>query len=92
MVGGTKTSIHDVITGAPLFPCLRSKIQVNASAAIPTLSGQHLLGETLSMLVIVVRCCSTCLAKGTSQTKEQANRYAVKTIMDLVLLEVVAKS
>jgi hypothetical protein len=37
------------------------------------LSG-HLLLVMVSLLVIVVRCCSTCLAKGTSQTKEQARR------------------
>ena len=88
MGGGLKTSTNDVTASTPRSLCLKSKIQVNASAAIPTLSG-HL---TLSMLVIVVRCCSTCLAKGTSQTKEQAKRYCVAAIMGLGLLEVVATS
>jgi hypothetical protein len=73
-----------VTASAPRSPCSKSKTQVNASAATPTLSG-HL---TLSMLVIVVRCCSTCLAKGTSQTKEQARRYTVTAVGGLVLEEV----
>jgi hypothetical protein len=55
-----------------------------ASAATPMLSG-HL---TLSMLVIVMPCCSTSLAKGTSQTNEEAKRYYVTAIRGLVLLEV----
>ncbi len=85
-----KTSTHDVTASAPRSPCSKSKTQVNASAAIPTLSGHlHLSG---SMLVIVVRCCSTCLAKGTSQTKEQASRYTVTAGGGLVLMEVVALS
>ena len=74
----------------PRSLCLKSKIQVNASAAIPTLSG-HLI-PMVSLLVIVVRCCSTCLAKGTSQTKEQARRYGVAPLMGLVLVEVMAVS
>ncbi len=86
MGGCGKTSTHDVTAKTPRSLCLKSKIQVNASAAIPTLSG-HLL---VSMLVIVVRCCSTCLAKGTSQTKEQAGRYCVAAGWGLVLVEVMA--
>ena len=81
MGGRPKTSTHDVTASTPRSPCSKSKTQVNASAATPTLSG-HL---TLSVLVIVVRCCSTCLAKGTSQTKEQAGRYTLSTIGGLVL-------
>jgi hypothetical protein len=69
-------------------PCSRSKTQGTASAATPTLSC-HLI---VAMLVIVVRCCSTCLAKGTSQTKEQAKRYTVAAIGGLVLVEMVAAS
>ncbi len=78
------TSTHDVTASAPRSHCSKSKTQVNASEATPTLSG-HL---SLSLLVIVVRCCSTCLAKGTSQTKEQAGRYTVAASMGLVLVEV----
>ncbi len=78
------TSTHDVMRRAPRSLCSKSKTLKNASEAIPTLSG-HL---TMSLLVIVVRCCSTCLAKGTSQTKEQARRYGVTASGGLVLLEV----
>jgi hypothetical protein len=88
MGGCIKTSTQDVMPSAPQYPCSKSKTRGNASAATPTLSG-HL---TLSLLVIVVRCCSTCLAKGTSQTKEQAKRYAVSAGWGLVLLEVMAAS
>jgi hypothetical protein len=52
--------------------------------AIPTLSG-HLLGY-ISLLVIVMRCCSTCLNKVTSQTNEQARRYHVAALRGLVLV------
>ena len=51
--------------------------------AIPTLSG-HL---RVAYLVIVMRCCSTCLNKVTSQTNEQATRYSVAAVMGLVLVE-----
>jgi hypothetical protein len=90
MGGCTKTSTHDVTASAPRSPCSKSKTQVNASVATPTLSGHLLL--LVSMLVIVVRCCSTCLAKGTSQTKEQARRYTVPAIGGLVLLEMACGS
>ncbi len=60
---------------------------MNASAATPTLSG-HLNRAMLIMLVIVVRCCLTCLAKGTSQTKELEKRYGVAGIMGLYLEEI----
>jgi hypothetical protein len=84
MDGCVKTSIHDVTASTPRYLCSKSKTQGTASAATPTLSG-HL---QLAMLVIVVRCCSIYLAKGTSQTKEQAQRYSVAELMDLVLLEI----
>ena len=84
MGGSGKTSTHDVTASTQRSLCLKSKIEANASAAIPTLSG-HL---TLSLLVIVVRCCSTCLAKGTSQTKEQARRYGMTAVVGLVLVGV----
>jgi hypothetical protein len=50
------------------------------------LSG-YLLGLMVTLLVIVVRCCSTCLAKGTSQTKVKARRYGVTDGVGLVLEE-----
>jgi hypothetical protein len=84
MGGITKISIHDVTAKAPRYPSLKSKMGT-ASAATPTLSG-HL---TLSMLVIVMPCCSTSLAKGTSQTIEQAKRYIVTAVVGLVLEEMV---
>jgi F0F1-type ATP synthase membrane subunit c/vacuolar-type H+-ATPase subunit K len=85
MGGSTKTSTHDVTISDPLSPSSKSKMGT-ASAATPTLSGSHL---TVSMLVIVMPCCSTSLAKGTSQTNEQATRYSVTAIVGLVLVEVV---
>jgi hypothetical protein len=75
------TSTHDATANTPQSLSLKSKTQENASAAIPTHSG-HLM---ISMLVIVVRCCSTCLAIGTSQTKEQARRFTVAAIGGLGL-------
>jgi hypothetical protein len=85
MGGSTKTSTNDVMASILRSPCSKSKTQGTASAATPMLSGHlHLM---VSMLVIVVRCCSTCLAKGTSQTKEQARRYSVTGIAGLVLVK-----
>ena len=92
MGGCIKTSTHDVTASAQRSPCSKSKTRGTASAATPTLSGHLLLVYLVSMLVIVVRCCSTCLAKGTSQTKEQARRYSVTACMGLVLMEVVQMS
>jgi hypothetical protein len=88
MDGIVKTSTLNVMASTPRSPCSKSKTQGTASAATPTLSG-HL---TLSMLVIAARCCLTYLAKGYSQTKEQAKRYTVTAIMDLILVEVVTAS
>jgi hypothetical protein len=85
-MGGTaKISTHDVTVRTPQSPCSKSKTRGTASAATPALSG-HL---TLSMLVILVRCCSTYLAKGTSQTKEQGGGYSVAAIGGLVIVEMV---
>jgi hypothetical protein len=85
MGGCTKTSTHDVTASAPRSPCSKSKTRGTASAATPTLSGHlHLTG---SVLVIVMRCCSTCLAKGTFQTKEQARTYCVIAKGGLILVE-----
>ena len=82
MGGRRKTSTHDATASAPPSPCSKWKTGTS-SVAIPTLSG-HL---TVAMLVIVMRCCSTCLNKVTSQTNEQARRYYVAGIMGLVLEE-----
>ncbi len=90
MGGNIKIFTYYVMAFAPQSPCSKSKTQVNVSAATPTLCG-HLL-KMVSMLVIVVRCCLICLAKGTFQTKVQAGRYGVATIWGLVLLEVEAMS
>jgi hypothetical protein len=90
MGGSTKTSTHDVMASALRYPSSKSKMGT-ASAATPTLSG-HLLGLTISMLVIEMRCCSTSLVKGTSQTNEQATRYTVTAIRGLVLEDVMKVS
>jgi hypothetical protein len=86
MGGCSKTSIHDVTASIPRSPSSKSKTGT-ASAATPTLSG-HL---TISMLVIVMPCCSTSLAKGTSQTNEQARRYGVTGRRGLAFMEVVSE-
>ncbi len=88
MDGSAKTSTHDVMESAPQSPCSKSKTRGTASAATPSLSG-HLL-NMVTMLVIVVRCCSTCLGKCTSQTKEQARRYCVAVMWGLILVVEVA--
>ncbi len=72
MDGSYKTSTIDVTTRGLPSPCLRSKTETS-SVAIPKLSGNLLL---LTMLVIVMRCCSTCLANVTSPTNEQEMRYS----------------
>jgi hypothetical protein len=84
MDGSTKTSTQDVAARPLQSPCLKSKTLGTASAATLTLSSNL----ALSLLVIVVRCCSTCLAKGTSLTKEQARRYGVAAALGHVLVEV----
>ena len=90
MGGCTKTSTQNVTARAPHSPCSKLKMET-ASAATPAQSG-HLHLITVSMLMIVVRCCSTCLAKGTSQTKEQASRYCVTAVVGLVLVEMAGGS
>jgi hypothetical protein len=84
MGGWQKTSTHDVTAKTPRYPSSKSKMGT-ASAATPTLSG-HL---TMSILVIVMPCCSTFLAKGTLQTNEQATKYTVAAFGGLVLEEMV---
>ncbi len=88
MGGRANTSTHDVTKKALRSPCSKSKIRRNASAATPTLSG-HLV---MRLLVIVVRCCSTCLARGTFQTKDMAKRYSVAEYGGLVLVQMAVMS
>ena len=85
MGGSIKTFTQDVTRRVPPSRCSRSKTGT-ASVASPTLSGQL----TLSMLVIVMRCCSTCLAPVTSLPNEiQDRRYGAGVARDLVLQEMV---
>ncbi len=72
MGGEPKTSTHDVTANAPRSPFSKLKTLGNASAATPTGSG-HL---QVALLKMIMQCCSTCLAKGTTQTKEQVRRYS----------------
>jgi hypothetical protein len=85
MDGWTKTSIPDVITRDLLSLCLRS-IMAMSLVATPRLSG-NLLIILVSMLMIVMRCCSTCLANVTSPTNEQEKRYGATHHVDLIMLE-----
>jgi hypothetical protein len=76
-----KISTKDVTRRVPPSRYSRSKMGT-ASVASPTLSG-HL---TISLLVIVMRCCSTCLAPVTSLPNEkQERRYGATVDSDLVL-------
>ena len=85
MDGMQKTSTKDVTRRVPPSRYSRSKMGT-ASVASPTLSG-HL---PLRMLVIVMRCCSTCLAPVTSLPNEkQEGRYIAGVNWDLVLQEIV---
>ena len=85
MGGSIKTSTKDVTRRVPPSRYSRSKMGT-ASVASPTLSG-HL---TLRMLVIVMRCCSTCLTPVTSLPNEkQEGRYIAGVNWDLVLQEMV---
>jgi hypothetical protein len=79
--GIQKTSTLGVITRGQLSPCSRSKEEI-ASEATPKLSG-HLI---VTMLVIVMRCCSTSLANVTSSTNEQEKRYSADLLRDLTLV------
>jgi hypothetical protein len=81
--GCTETSTIGVTTRGQLSPCSRSE-EVTASEATPKLSGHLLI--LVSMLVIVMRCCSTSLANVTSPTNEQEERYAVDGMRDLHLV------
>jgi hypothetical protein len=89
MGGNTMTSTVDVMTRAQQSPCLRSKTET-ALAATPRLNGN--LMSVLNFLVIAMRCCSTCLDKGTSQTKQSANRFPAVIKRDLLLERVIPES
>ncbi len=88
MVGGTKTSTHDVTKKDLRSAFSKSKTLEIASAATRTLNG-HL---KIRILVIVKRCCSISLALGTSQINEQARRYGVVAVTGLVLVEALIMS
>jgi hypothetical protein len=57
---------------------------VTALEASPKLSGHLIL--LVSMLVIVMRCCSTSLANFTSPTNDMEKRYTAVRIGDLYLV------
>ena len=89
MAGRPPTSTLGVTTRGPLSRYSRSETET-ASEATPRLSG-HLL--KLSLLVTVLRCCSTYLAAVTSQPKElKDRRYYAMVLWDLILLEVIVLS
>jgi hypothetical protein len=67
--GSMMTSTIDVTTRGLPSPCLMSRTEMSL-VGIPRLSGNLLV----VMLVIVMRCCSTCLANVTSPTNEQEKR------------------
>ena len=68
--GGTpKISTLVAITKAQASLCLKSKT-VTASVATLKLSGSQLI--SVSSLVIVMRCCSTCLNNVTSLAQDMA--------------------
>ena len=83
MAGIMMIFTHDVTTRDPPSVFSRSKMET-ASEDTLRLSG-HLM---ISMLVTVMRCCSTCLAAVTSQPNKQESRYNAEVILDLVLEEV----
>ena len=88
MGGNTKTSTLDVTKRVPLSVSSRSKMETASEDSL-RLSG-HLM---VSLLVTVMRCCSTCLAAVTSQPNKQERRgYTAVVGGDLILLEVVVVS
>ena len=87
MGGCTKTSTLDVTIRGQQYAYSKLK-KVTALAGIQLLSG-HLM---VSLLVTVMRCCSTCLAAVTSQPNKQEKRYTALVFVDLVLLEVMEMS
>jgi hypothetical protein len=81
--GKPKISTLVAITKAQASLCLKSKT-VTASVATLKLSGSQL--STVSALVIVMRCCSTCLNNVTSLAQDMAKRYAAIVTMELVMV------
>jgi hypothetical protein len=82
--GNTKISTLVAITKAQASLCLKSKT-VTASVATLKLSGSQLVA-TVSTLMIVIRCCSTCLNNVTSLAQDMAKRYAAIVAMDLIMV------
>ncbi len=74
----------DVITSGLLSPCLRLRMEMSL-VATPRLSGNLMM--MVRGLVIVMRCCSTCLANVTSPTKEQEKRYTAAHHVDLLMVK-----
>ena len=90
MGGCSKTSTLDVTIRGQQYAYSKLK-KVTALAGIQLLSG-HLILILVSMLVTVMRCCSTCLAAVTSQPNKQEKRYTAIEVGDLVLVEVMEMS
>ena len=84
--GGTpKISTLVAITKAQASLCLKSKT-VTASVATLKLSGSQMI--TVSTLMIVIRCCSTCLNNVTSLAQDKAERYSAIVTLDLIMVAV----
>ena len=81
--GNTKISTLVAITKAQASLCLKSKT-VTASVATLKLSGSQMM--TVSALVIVMRCCSTCLNNVTSLAQDMAKRYSAIVTVDLFMV------
>ena len=83
--GGTpKISTLVAIKKAQASLCLKSKT-VTASVATLKLSGSQMM--TVSALVIVMRCCSTCLDNVTSLAQDMAKRYTAIVAVDLIMVK-----
>jgi hypothetical protein len=80
--GNTKISTLVAITKAQASLCLKSKT-VTASVATLKLSGSQV---GVSALVIVMRCCSTCLNNVTSLAQDMAKRYTAIVTVDLIMV------
>ena len=81
--GNWKISTLIVIMKAQASLCLKSKT-VTASVATLKLSGSQMM--TVSALMIVIRCCSTCLNNVTSLAQDMAKRYTAIVAVDLIMV------
>ena len=84
MGGISKTSTTDVTARGPLYPYLRSKMEIALEGSL-LLSGNPL--KVMSTSATVIQCCSTSLAADTSQVKNQETMSASLVITDLALME-----